>query len=412
MDLSGEGTEADMTIAVMGMTGVGKSTFIRHCLDASSAAQPIIGHDIESCTQDVEVYQCQYGMDRQYTVDLVDTPGFDDTHRSDREVLEAISLWLTTSGRYQSNRKLHGIIYLHRISDVRMQGSALNNLRMFKKLCGPEAFHRILLTTTMWEQVLPEDGSRRLSQLETADDFWAPMIRKGSRVVQHLNTPDSAKKLIGLFLDKPNAAGQSQLPTSIILDIQTELLKKDATLMQTGAGRELDGNLAAAQIKVETEVETIKADIRDAEAECDDDDAEYLRKQIPTLMRKIEELQADREGLHVSFKEVMELERRRQDKASEMQKNLQEERSRTAELRRNTEDLRLKHEGEMARLRKQLQGTQIDRTQTTEVASPNLATWTRQIKLQNLHTTSFKVFGDAFFFQASNSCIWSVSLGF
>ena len=49
---------------------------------------------------------------------LVDTPGFDDTDVPDEIVLQSITEWLTSS--HHDGWKLNGILYLHRITDVRM----------------------------------------------------------------------------------------------------------------------------------------------------------------------------------------------------------------------------------------------------------------------------------------------------
>jgi ankyrin repeat protein len=83
----------------------------------------------------------------------VDTPGFDDTYRSDTDVLREIAAWLTDS--YSNQVKLKGIIYLYRIMDERMQGSAKRNLFMFKKLCGPKPLNNVNLATTTWSSVNP-----------------------------------------------------------------------------------------------------------------------------------------------------------------------------------------------------------------------------------------------------------------
>jgi hypothetical protein len=74
---------------------------------------------------------------------LIDTPGFDDTYKSDTEVLRMLYDWF--KGSYSNGRKLNAIIYLHNITDVRMRGSSLNNLFAFKRLCGEDLFSSILL---------------------------------------------------------------------------------------------------------------------------------------------------------------------------------------------------------------------------------------------------------------------------
>ena len=81
---------------------------------------------------------------------LIDTPGIDDTRRGDTEVLEDVAFYL--SKIYEQDIKLAGIIYLHRITDVRISGSSLRNLKIFKALCVEEknVFKHVVLATTMW----------------------------------------------------------------------------------------------------------------------------------------------------------------------------------------------------------------------------------------------------------------------
>ena len=152
----------------MGTTGTGKSTFISLC----SGQKVEIGHDLEACTSRVQVYT--YDHSPSIRIHLVDTPGFDDTNRSDTEVLREIAAWLTDS--YSNKIRLNGIIYLHRITDIRLQGSAKKNLIMFKKLCGAEALSSVILTTTMWDSVSPKDGENREEQLRQTPEFWGWMI--------------------------------------------------------------------------------------------------------------------------------------------------------------------------------------------------------------------------------------------
>jgi len=142
-----------MYIATMGVTGAGKSSFISLLCNAKID----IGHNLESCTVEVEIYACDMYPER--TIYFIDTPGFDDTNRSDTEVLRELANWLTKS--YSDSIKLNGILYFHRISDVRMQGSAKKNLLMFKKLCGEDALRNVILVTSMWDRVSMEDGNKR-----------------------------------------------------------------------------------------------------------------------------------------------------------------------------------------------------------------------------------------------------------
>jgi hypothetical protein len=49
---------------------------------------------------------------------LVNTPGFDNTYRSDTDILREIADWLAQA--HQFRVRFTGIIYLHRIIDVRI----------------------------------------------------------------------------------------------------------------------------------------------------------------------------------------------------------------------------------------------------------------------------------------------------
>lgn len=90
---------------------------------------------------------------------LIDTPGFDDTHRTDTAVLGEIADWLAES--YSHAVKLSGVIYLHRNTDTRVGGSGMKNLRMFRKLCGAANLRNVVLATTMWTDCKPDYGERR-----------------------------------------------------------------------------------------------------------------------------------------------------------------------------------------------------------------------------------------------------------
>ncbi|KAJ5902344.1 hypothetical protein N7495_002872 [Penicillium taxi] len=108
--------DKDVFIAVMGTTGSGKSSFISLLAEPGTQA----------------IYSYLYKYDNNTNVYLIDTPGFDDTNRDDSDVLREIAFWLSDS--LMKKIKLSGMFYFHPISDPRMQGSAMKNILMFKKL--------------------------------------------------------------------------------------------------------------------------------------------------------------------------------------------------------------------------------------------------------------------------------------
>lgn len=62
---------------------------------------------------------------------LVDIPGFDDSGRTDSKILTEIACLL--AAQYEVGVSLKGVIYLHRITDVRYQGSSLKALNILRK---------------------------------------------------------------------------------------------------------------------------------------------------------------------------------------------------------------------------------------------------------------------------------------
>ncbi|KFA80566.1 hypothetical protein S40288_09586 [Stachybotrys chartarum IBT 40288] len=135
-------SKKDVVIAVMGMTGSGKTTFISKVTGRSDLK---IGHDLTSCTRDIKAIDTKIG---DTIVRFVDTPGFSDTNLSDTEVLEMIAEYLAMA--YENNVKLSGIIYLHPISDNRVTHHAIKNLEMFRNLTGEKNLGNVVLTTSMW----------------------------------------------------------------------------------------------------------------------------------------------------------------------------------------------------------------------------------------------------------------------
>ena len=119
-----------------------------------------------------------YRYNNETNVYLIDTPGFDDTNRSDVDVLMEITNWLSES--FEKDVKLSGMLYFHRIIDPRMQGSAKKNLLMFQALCGSGQFTSVILVTTMWENVAEREGIRRETELEETEEFWGCMVKNGS----------------------------------------------------------------------------------------------------------------------------------------------------------------------------------------------------------------------------------------
>jgi len=197
-------------------------------------------------TSEVQPYTFDYAGAK---ITLVDTPGFDDTERSDTEVLEEIANW--TSETYRKKQLLSGIIYLHPITHARIEGSAMRNLRMFQSLCGQEILGNVLLTTTQWSNVDPAVGQAREDNLRD-EGFWGGLIRRGAILQRFHGTRESGLELIrGLMFN-----------TRMPLDIQEQMVEQQMTLLETNAGKCITEELIALEMKFKEKVKSLEEQFR------------------------------------------------------------------------------------------------------------------------------------------------------
>ncbi|PMD53669.1 uncharacterized protein K444DRAFT_571192 [Hyaloscypha bicolor E] len=228
----GEEIKRPIVVAVFGQAGTGKTSFIK----AVTGMDLEVGHNLASCTDAVLQVPCTIENEN---VVLVDTPGFSDTHLSDTEILRMIAEWMKDT--YDEGFLLSGIIYLHRIIDVRMEGPNLKNLRMMKQLCGADSLQNVVLATTMWEKVTIEEGLRREAELEQT--YWKDLIDGGATVARiTTQSGNEAQSLVKSLL--------KNTPTSTRLQDE---LNSGLTLVQTAAGIEIREEMAKLEQKLKAE---------------------------------------------------------------------------------------------------------------------------------------------------------------
>jgi hypothetical protein len=295
-----------MFIALMGVTGAGKSSFIDLC----SREKVLVGHGLQACmghpiiklidytykpsgTKQVAVYPCD--LDSTRKLYLVDTPGFDDTHRSDTEVLQEMAAWLTES--YERNIKLRGIIYIHRITDTKMSGSALKNLYLFQKLCGDDALKNVLLVTSRWEELASlQQGESRLRELEESPAFWKTMKAWGSRVCKHWNTQESALNILGHFTDHGTQ--------DVILALQTQMVVDGKSLDKTSVGIVLSGALETKEKVIQSELAGLDIAMDSTLKHHDESTAVMVERQRDETNQRLQSLDKAREDLRVSLEKL------------------------------------------------------------------------------------------------------------
>jgi polyhydroxyalkanoate synthesis regulator phasin len=255
-----------------------------------------VGSSLESCTESVELSEPFELQGRR--IRLIDTPGFDDSSKSDAEVLNTIANFLTNECvpfnnddrsklmarifRYRNGRKLSGLIYFHRISDVRMGAISKRNFVMFQKLCGSAALANVVLATTRWSEVKQAVGEGRETELKTKEAFFKPVIDAGAPLVRYMRTPESAMEILNHLVGKP----------AIPLLIQKEMVDGGKRLSETEAGQALQGEIAEQVRRHEEDMQTLMEEL-EAIKQGNDEGTEELDAEVKELREKVSRLKEE-----------------------------------------------------------------------------------------------------------------------
>ncbi|KAG2336075.1 hypothetical protein BDR05DRAFT_1006190 [Suillus weaverae] len=249
---------------VIGVTGVGKSTFINAAI--GQVVTPI-GHDLESCTARIQHACCACPGDPSRRIVLVDTPGFDNPFEHDSEILRRIAVWMASS--YSDNMKLTGVIYLHDICDPRLHMS----LDVFRRLHGGNAENHAILATTKWGQVATDVGERRERLLKSL--FKQEMVTHESEVARFLGSHTSAWDVM-----KPILANKAAV------DIQEGLVGSDRMIPEIDAGNALPAALIDLEESYKRAIDGLKGKVRDDEQQKRLKESE---EELRALLKQIQE---------------------------------------------------------------------------------------------------------------------------
>ena len=302
----------------MGATGSGKSTVSRVCLvvmtrispgclqfiNLASGSNLRVGKALKSCTDEVTSAD-EFTLDGKRVI-LIDTPGFDDTSKSDADVLKMIAAFLAATSvhtglrrfsisrtelfnRYEKGFKLSGVIYIHRISDKRFTGIAGRNFNMFRELCGDEALKNVVLVTNMWGEVSPEDGQDRENELSS--DFFKPVLDKGARMTRHHNTTESAHGVVRGFIENDPVA----------LQIQRELVDEHKDIIDTAAGEVVNRELNEQMRRHQDELRKVQEEMEQALNEKDEEARQELEEDGRKMQEQLDKMKKDSDEMASKF---------------------------------------------------------------------------------------------------------------
>ncbi|KAF7424183.1 hypothetical protein PC9H_009486 [Pleurotus ostreatus] len=302
-----------MTKSIMGATGSGKTTFV----NKASGGNLTVGAGLRSCTSDVQLCK-PFEVDGRRVI-LVDTPGFDDTTKSDTDILSTIASFLTAS--YEQGRKLAGIIYMHRISDVRMGGISSRNFRMLRHLCGDTTLKNLVIVTNRWEEVSPSLGEAREAELASQDIFFKPALDKGAKLLRHTNDVDSAMNILRYTIRN------APLP----LKIQEEMVDEGKSLDDTAAGAEVHAEIKRLMKKHEKDLRALKAEMDEAVRRKDEETRQELGAEMAKLRNETNRVKLDAQAMTFKY----DLERKKLE--AQMQQNAEAAKKEQARLTKEYE---------------------------------------------------------------------------
>ena len=243
-------------------------------------------------TQEISVFPFKYND--YITVHLVDTPGFDDTDRTDSNVLQEIASFPRVS--FQAGLKLN---------DNRLQGSSMRSMSMFRNIINGSIYENIVLATTIWESLDLEDGIKRETSLIEHSDDRGMSKQEGCQIRRHKNTKTSGMELINFFV--------KERTDKVILDLQEDLVTKKKDLVDTAAGKEARDQFAEGIQQARRDLEITKAELREALRAQDKQWVLQLHREKIDASNNIEKLQKHYETFSEDMHREFEKANKRQE---------------------------------------------------------------------------------------------------
>lgn len=219
---------------------------------------------------------------------MLDTPGFDDTYKTDAEVLKSVADFLAAT--YKKKIKLSGIVYLQRITDPRMTHGGRANLAMFRALCGDDPLRKVVLATTFWGEAMNiERAMEKEQELKATPDYWGDMLAKKATMTRFHDTQESALNILRDLMTNEE---------KLSLTIQREMVDENKDLAETTAGETLEMQLSVLAEKYAKDLERHKEEMQAALAAHDVELQEIKQEQTQRTEDLLHHMQNQRESLN------------------------------------------------------------------------------------------------------------------
>ncbi|KAK0652613.1 P-loop containing nucleoside triphosphate hydrolase protein [Cercophora newfieldiana] len=217
-------------ILLIGPSGSGKSSFVK---SLTGEIVQLNGH--KPCTPECKAYKVEPIIDgRLKSFILIDTPGFVDQPEKDLKILENIAMTLTK----MAPDKVFGAIYFHNITEVRMTGTGLSVLDIFKAICGERFYPHVAFVTTMWDTIKPQ--FHRKFQITNTELGNGPMKLKGAPgVFRRLRDDDECSKDVLQHFALLSRQRATPPPLLLMMELRGEIRGEIREVGNTAAGRRI-----------------------------------------------------------------------------------------------------------------------------------------------------------------------------
>ena len=192
------------------------------------------------------------------------------------------------SSIHSGGQKLNGLIYMHRISEPRMDYTAKKSLEIFSELCGERNFANVRIVTIDWGGVDENEGEHREKALSKR--YFKHLIDGGAKMFRHDGELDSAQSIVSELIQ--------QLP--VMLKIQEEL-DAGRVLGDTSAGavimREMKEMQKEHEMRMRTLKDKIERESKDMRSQLEAERRELVKQmaQVQEDSKRLEETRIARE---------------------------------------------------------------------------------------------------------------------
>ena len=160
---------------------------------------------------------------------------------------------------------------------------------MFYKLCGESTLENVVLVTNMW--TMERDHVHESREKELSSNFFKSALDRGSQLVRHHNTLESAQNIIRKIMNNCPA----------VLQIQRELIDERKDIGDTAAGEVIDRELKALATKHQAELVEARKEMAQALEEKDEVTRQKLEEIVRELQEKMEKVEKDKKTMAANY---------------------------------------------------------------------------------------------------------------